>query len=376
MASSCSSENNGCAACAPAISIFYVSALANETPPQECPVYLNSSTNKSFNNSYFVQGDSYRSDSNYTSSYSYLSRTEISENETETTVTTTVIGSSSENGEIKNNLSGRISSVEGTSSYYSQTITITDSCGNSSTSTTTFASTSGQGCGNTQCYPYSNDSFTDFVTVDLNCYAAGHEECSTQCDSIENCEGNRLSTSSDCSYVRETDKSGSNARIQYSLTYSNPIDETLLSPNSIVSRRISKLKNNNFAPACKCGAGKKDDCWGLFTNFVITDPAENVSKAAIRIGVIKDGFDKTYTSVSGIVNFYIPTQQDIEEGRTPCCNDDFSGTTVTSLPFSLGGSDFKEGVYLATDIGELTNSSGQVGGIVLACITVNNIEFV
>jgi hypothetical protein len=201
------------------------------------------------------------------------------------------------------------------------------------------------------------------------------------CTINSNCEGSSLSSSVDCTTIEnETSIWNRTGNATSTTVYSNPI--SVDQPDSIVSKQISRLKINKFPctnDCClKCGDGKKDDCWGGFGGFSVVDPSTTISKAALKIGVIKEGFDKEYKSVSGKVKFYIPTEQDIEEGRTPCCNDDFSGTVVKETGYSLGGSDFKEGQYLATDIGELSNKqfTAYVGEFISVCVTIDSVSFI
>ena len=156
---------------------------------------------------------------------------------------------------------------------------------------------------------------------------------------------------------------------------------------SSVSAKIGILKNNG-SQNCNgntCGEGK-DACWGAaggcfgISDNNLDDPdasSTTAQKLKFKVATIKEGFDKKYKSVSGKVKFYIPTEQDIEDGRTPCCNDDFSGTVVKEAGYSISvGSTFKND-YLASDAGDFDNSNqSYVGQAICPCITVDSVSFI
>jgi hypothetical protein len=372
MPGSCSSSSlNGCAACAPGLALFSVGHSAN-FPAPGCPTYLNSTLNGSANGNVVEKYPEVGLvvTANASSSTNTSTVVVIKENEDgSTTTTTTIQGNSRGKGLIK---SPGIFSTDRTSIQSGLTITKTDSCGNTTIITdeynasTTVITDTGSGPSTV----VTEGLFVDYVG---SACIEGGEYTIVTCNSTSDCEGEKMTSTASTSYGDgagyNTNGQGSKSFIQ---TYSNeaPSNE----PEPIVNKQISKLKTNNFGAACKCGEGRKDDCWGAFGSFTFADPTVTISKAALKIGVIKEGFNKKYQSVGGTVKFYIPSEQDIEEGRTPCCNDDFSGTVVTSKGFSLGGSSFKEGAYLATDIGQL--STGPIGQTVVACIEITSVSFI
>jgi hypothetical protein len=155
---------------------------------------------------------------------------------------------------------------------------------------------------------------------------------------------------------------------------------------SSVDTKIGLLEANQpqNCAGSTCGEGK-DACWGAAGSFSIADnnlddpnAASTISqKLKFKIATLKEGFDKTYQSVSGKVKFYIPSEEDIEEGRTPCCNSDFSGTVVKEAGYSISaGSTFKDD-YLASDAGDFDNSDqSAVGQIILTCATIDSVSFI
>jgi hypothetical protein len=156
---------------------------------------------------------------------------------------------------------------------------------------------------------------------------------------------------------------------------------------SSVSTKIGLLEANQpqNCAGTTCGEGK-DACWGAaggcfgISDNNLDDPdasSTTAQKLKFKIATIKEGFDETYKSVSGKVKFYIPTEQDIEEGRTPCCNDDFSGTVVKETGYSISaGSTFKND-YLASNAGDFDNSNqSYVGQSICPCITVDSVSFI
>jgi hypothetical protein len=366
MAGSCSSSAlNGCLNCGPGLALFSVSASANVPTPPACPEYLNESYSgsKSYNGSTtyacnppFAFGPcSYVG--SYNASTSASTVTTVTESEGLTTITTIYSFTSSTQGSTNDTCANRNpvpdSIFDCTNTESSTSITKIDSCGNS---TSSYSST-------------YNPCLEGGFVVDWvgGCYNTDGSTCETNttCDKVT---------------VKSTKGPGTTFCKSYGMgimqsqrvkTNEKEYDK----PESIVDKQISKLKTNNLPAGCNCGEGK-DACWGAFSSFTIANPTVTISKAALKIGVIKEGFNKEYKSVGGTVKFYIPSSEDVEEDRTPCCSDDFSGTVVKEVGYSLGGSDFKEGAFLATDIGELSNTSGPVGGIVVACITIDDVSFI
>jgi hypothetical protein len=92
-----------------------------------------------------------------------------------------------------------------------------------------------------------------------------------------------------------------------------------------------------------------------------------------KISAIKEGFDKKYKSISGTVKFYYGGT----EGKTPCCNDDFDGTVVKQAGYSISaGSTFKNG-YLASDAGDFNNDDQSlVGQTINICYIIDSVSFI
>lgn len=156
---------------------------------------------------------------------------------------------------------------------------------------------------------------------------------------------------------------------------------------SSVSQKIDILTNNESSDChgAKCGNLQKDDCWGGGGCFTISDnnlddPEANMTtsqKLKFKIGIEKEGFDETYKSISGKVKFYIPSEQDIEEERTPCCNDDFSGTVVKEAGYSISADLTFKNDYLASDAGDFDNNDqSHAGEAICPCYTIDSISFV
>lgn len=372
--SSCTSQiDNGCASCGPSVYLFAVSASANyPAPPGECPTYLSETYSASKNTSgravYFCPDNcAYQGVYSRSTTSSDITTIAVNEENGSTTVTRTQIFSSSINGQTTDSCStinprpGSVANCTNTSSTI--TTTITDVCGN----VTTTSSSTYNPC-------IEGGIVGDWVD---GCFDPG------TCTTTETCD--TVTVSSSAAEDPERYCGGFfNGNMQSKLTRSNPFNESLNSPSAIVDRQISRLKSNNFPciDGCcqKCGGanGKKDDCWGGFGTFGVPDSTQTISKASFKIATPKEIFQKKYKSISGKVYFYFGG----EEGETPCCQECggpecFTGTVVKTLSYSLGSTDFREGQYLAADIGEISNTElqGYIGETISACITVDNIEF-
>lgn len=135
-----------------------------------------------------------------------------------------------------------------------------------------------------------------------------------------------------------------------------------------------------------CGEGP-DACWSTTSSFGIGDNNLNdpsgtstiAQKIKFKIGAAKEGFDEKYRSISGKVIFYIPSEEDIEQDRTPCCNNDFDGSIVEEIKYALtAGSTFKDNYY-AVDCGQFDDTSESLVGveeIISICYTVDEINFI
>jgi hypothetical protein len=156
---------------------------------------------------------------------------------------------------------------------------------------------------------------------------------------------------------------------------------------SSVSTKISILTNNkpqNCAKT-KCGDGGKDDCWGGAACFGIVDnnlddpnaTSTTSQKLKFKIGILKKEFNEEYKSVSGKIKFYIQSEKDAEEGRTPCCNDDFSGTVVKEQDYSISAGETFKNDYFASDAGDFDNNDQSlVGKTINICYTIDKVSFI
>lgn len=162
-------------------------------------------------------------------------------------------------------------------------------------------------------------------------------------------------------------------------TYSEPIDDNVLLglASGSVSKKI-RIFENNESQNCdgdKCGTGEKDDCWSTGSFGIVEKPS--VCRAKYKVYVEKEPFKKSYKSISGQLILYIPSEQDIEQGRTPCCNDDFSGTILQTNGFSINGSQTFKKDYVSSDAGNSDSSSFQnhIGEGVGICIKITAVSF-
>jgi hypothetical protein len=212
--------------------------------------------------------------------------------------------------------------------------------------------------------------------------------CNENCQAFDGCERNGSNHSSSCyaefdgKSVRSNGSKNVNSQVFSSLDWDLLFDLTKQS----TTKKLEVLKNNQ-PQNCNgdtCGEGK-DACWGGGGCFGISDNnlddleanTTTSQKLKFKIGTAKEGFDKTYKSVSGKVKFYISSEEDIEEGRTPCCNDDFSGTVVKETGYSISaGSTFKND-YLASDAGDFDNNDqSHVGETICPCYTIDSVSFI
>jgi hypothetical protein len=137
---------------------------------------------------------------------------------------------------------------------------------------------------------------------------------------------------------------------------------------SAVSKKITILEDN--------------ESWGLSAGYFsiidnnLNDPealSTTSQKLKFKIATIKEGFDKKYKSVSGTVKFYYGGT----EGKTPCCNDDFDGTVVKSAGFSISAGETFKNDYFASDAGDFDNSDQSlVGETINACYIIDNISYI
>ena len=193
--------------------------------------------------------------------------------------------------------------------------------------------------------------------------AACMENCPPSCCNVDYLDGQRMTATS----------SDSNASMSLSGLTNKDFFYGLAKQSVDTKTGISKENKPRNCKEDLCGSGGKDDCWGTGGNLYLPSKPTAI-KALIKIAAPKEEFDKEYKSVSGKGIFYIPSEEDIEEGRTPCCNDDFSGTVVKEQGYGISaGPTFKEDYY-AADGGEVTNESLEDEQLSY-CYTIDNISF-
>ena len=220
-----------------------------------------------------------------------------------------------------------------------------------------------------RCDPDANETTQDCTKSDNIGYQY-------ECVGVANCSG--PSVEGDC---------GRYYRCKDDPKYTSPVDLQFIHGlcESSVSTKIGILTNNRSqnCNGSKCGNGNKDDCWGFYLQeyFFLNDNnlddpnanSTNFQKLKFKMATIKEGFDKTYKSVSGTVKFYYGGT----DGKNPCCNDDFDGTVLKETGYSISaGSTFKNN-YLASDAGDIDNSDqSAVGEAIYICSTVDSVEFI
>jgi len=144
---------------------------------------------------------------------------------------------------------------------------------------------------------------------------------------------------------------------------------------SIVQTKLSLLEKNEEqnCDGAKCGDGKKDDCWGYAPGsfYLNGKNTGNSTKLKFKISALKEELQKKYKSVSGKIYFYYEG-----DDKTPCCNDDFGGTILKQLSYSVstGSSEFKDD-YLAVDCGDVDNGSLSENKYISICVTIDSVSF-
>ena len=232
------------------------------------------------------------------------------------------------------------------------------------------------GTTNTVTFSTKNKCDSDATETTQDCTKSDNIGYQGECVGVADCTG--PSAEGDCGrYYRCKDDS----------KYTSPIDLEFIHGlcESSVGTKIGILTNNRSqnCNGSKCGSGNKDDCWGFYTadyfflnDNNLDDPnanSTNFQKLKFKMATIKEGFDKTYKSVSGKLKFYYGGTG----GKTPCCNDDFDGTVLKEAGYSISaGSTFKND-YLASDAGDIDNSDqSAVGEAIYICSTVDSVSFI
>jgi hypothetical protein len=247
----------------------------------------------------------------------------------------------------------------------SNTVSAGNKCNPTETTTTTNCSNYGEGNESDIC-PYPGINMNDCSSLDPQ-----------DCTSSSN-ETNETLT---CSYSLEC---GATTQCTDSTTYSNLKDLQFFYDlcKSSVSTKIGILGLNQKQNCAGTTCGEdKDACWGVFNgSFSIADnnlddpnaTSTTSQKLKFKIGTIKEGFDKTYKTVSGKVKFYYGGT----DGKTPCCNEDFDGTVVKEADYSISAGPTFKNDYLASDSGDFDNSDqGLVGETIGICYTIDNIKY-
>jgi len=372
MASSCSQENNGCANCAPGLSIWVIEASTGQTMvglgcingnnPNPKQVFFQQIARATFN----YNGADNVIDLSTNDSSSYFDNTSyvaIIDSYGIIIISSTYFSSLTSNG------------------FYSDEFM-------------SFSFGGGENCRKlsriTSCQPepdlacsYSGDYINSPPTISPDNWNCFQEVCneSISCTSFTR-SGSESSYAA--SNVSPLWASGSGA---YQFRRMNTSPKNLLFfynlCKSSVSTKISLLETNGPQDCnnSKCGGGKKDDCWGAASSFSIVDnnlddpnaASTTSQKLKFKIAAIKEGFDKKYKSISGKVIFYYGGTG----GKTPCCDDDFDGTVVEERSYSISsGSTFKDD-YFAADCGEFDNDDQTlVGETINICYTVDKVDFI
>lgn len=370
MASSCSSENNGCANCAPNLSLWSISASTSQSKVGHVR-YSNyyAALIRILNYSYFtgkippctLSGESGGGNGSFSSLAIYNYKIDTFGN-----IAIYITGSykASYTNTTDNPNQDPCCSQNGGSGN-SQTVSTENKCNPTQTTTTEDCSNYGEGNESDIC-PYPGITMSD-------CSSINPQDCTSSTSETEETLA--------CGYTLEC---GATTQCTDSTTYTNLKDLQFFYGlcQSSVSTKINIFKNNN-AQNCDgttCGEGK-DACWGAAGSFSIVDnnlddPNANSTtsqKLKFKIATPKEGFDKKYKSISGRVIFYYGGTG----GKTPCCDDDFDGTIAEERSYSISaGSTFKDD-YFAIDCGEFDNDDQSlVGETINICYTVDNIEFI
>lgn len=180
-----------------------------------------------------------------------------------------------------------------------------------------------------------------------------------------------------------------NQTLSEEYTCENLIEDAL----KLKEKLIDIYSDNKILGDCspsRCGGAPldnlnigKDNCWGALYEgggFYLSSSScvdsINANGMKIKIATPKEGFKKG-KEVGGKVIIYIPNQNDLNEGRTPCCNSEsFGGTILKEFFYNLSASSltFKDN-FLAVDVGELHSLEDIVEKttVVYPCITVDSV---
>lgn len=181
-------------------------------------------------------------------------------------------------------------------------------------------------------------------------------------------------------------------RISYELKLSNPLTKSFFYNlcKQSVSKKIQVLQDNS-ARNCqnlKCGNGEKDDCWQPFntvemSNNQIYEHNINVpvysQKLKFIITIPKEKLVRGFKLIEGKVYFYY----DGEEGETPCCQpcggpDCFSGTIIKEVSFSIKNESkpFRKNL-ISEEIGDLDNNNSEhIGKTIRTCYVINRLDYI
>lgn len=375
MASSCSSANNACASCAPSFFLFYIETSTSQSKVGHGCINGDPS-NDPFASKIGSGGSNYSASDNviclsYNESISYSHKETYSYILDEfgfiaigiNALISMNLNAGGEEGcddpptDLTNNQSYSYKSIAKKNSCEEDQVTQNGNLGNIP--------------GSLYCSPPAVQSFG----------------CNSSCDRNDSCTVSASSNYFQCSASFEDywARDNQSENIRFSLSESKNLSFFYDLCKSSVSTKIGILETNQ-PQNCNgdtCGEGK-DACWGAYVaeyfslnDNNLDDPEANTTtsqKLSFKMATIKEGFDKTYKSVSGKLKFYYGGT----DGKTPCCDDDFDGTVLKEAGFSIsaGSSTFKD-IYLASDgVNIDNNDQSAVGQAIRICSTINDVSFI
>jgi hypothetical protein len=371
MPGSCSSDSlNGCAACAPGLVLFSIEASISQSKVghvRDSNYYANSS--RKLNYFYFtgkippctLSGESGGGNGSFNSTAIYIYEIDAFGN-----IAIYITGSYDASYiNTTDNPNQDPCCFQNGGSGSSNTVGAKNKCNPTQTTTTESCSNYGEGNESDIC-PYPGVTMNDCSSLDP-------QDCTSSSS-----ETNETLT---CGYTLPC---GATTQCTDSTTYSSLRDLQFFYglAQSSAGKKADILKDNKpqNCAGSTCGEGK-DACWGGGGCFGISDnnlddPEANTTtsqKLKFKIGTAKEGFDKTYKSVSGKVKFYYGGTG----GKTPCCDDDFDGTVVKEVGYSISaGSTFKND-FLASDAGDFDNNDQSlVGETICPCYTIDSVSFI
>lgn len=361
MPSSCSSENNGCISCAPNLSLWSISALTSQSKV-----------------GYGCLDNQFTTDV-------YATMTEnLIEVERGSPYFCTISGEWGNYTWIYNSITQFIYIIDKYGNIVILNTNKTDgnlnyifTNPNQDATTTTTAIVRFRNLVNYESCPISikSDDYCLYCGSECEgiCYQSIDYPCPSWGDSSSSCTVATCSAISTCPYsynMTTTISDIKNLSFFYDLCKSS------------VSTKISILESNNPQNCAQdtCGEGR-DACWVAAGGFSIADnnlddpnaSSTTSQKLKFKIAAPKEGFSKTYKSISGRVIFYYGGTG----GKTPCCDNDFDGTIAEERSYSISASSIFKDNYFAVDCGEFDNDDQSlVGETINICYTVDKIQFI